>query len=91
MIAIADRSMIRWRLRELMSRYRISNRDLAEALGRHETSVSRLKSGDSMPRLNGKELSQLCDALTQVLKDNGERHVITHVDLFEYVPDDREA
>lgn len=54
--------MIKWRCRELMARYHISNRELATRLGRHETTIPRLKR-DKMPRLNGDELYALCKAL----------------------------
>ncbi|AGY57036.1 helix-turn-helix domain-containing protein [Gloeobacter kilaueensis] len=69
--------VIRWRLREVMARKRITGRDLASALDLHETSISRLRASDTMPRLDGEQLNALCQALD-----------CTPGDLLEYIPDD---
>lgn len=82
---ILDLHMHRWKLRELMSRHKIKNRDLAVLMGKHVTSISRLKSADLMPRMNGEEFDELCDCLTLALKDIGVDRVVTHSDLLEYV------
>lgn len=68
--------MIVWRLRELMARKKVTNRELAKDLGRHETSISRLKSGDRMPQIDGEMLEEICKALD-----------CTPNDLIEYIPD----
>jgi putative transcriptional regulator len=70
---------IKWRLRELMARHRVSNRDLAEVLQKHETTIARLK-GDDMPTLNGQTLNLICKTLN-----------CTPMDLIEYMPDDDAA
>ena len=75
------RWMIRWKLNELMARHRISNKDLAESLGRHETSVSRMRTSDEMPRFNGESLNALCDALTGLAEVT-----VNPSDLIEYIP-----
>lgn len=80
--------MHRWKLRELMSRHKIKNGDLADLMGKHVTSISRLKSPDFMPQMNGKEFDKLCDCLTIALKNIGVDHVVTHDDLLEYVKTD---
>jgi len=54
---------IRWRLNVLMAERRMTNKDLGERIGKHEGSISRLRSRDDMPRLDGKELEALCSAL----------------------------
>lgn len=83
---------LRWRLREVMSRYKISNKHLADELQRHEASISRLKNADSMPRMDGTELSNLCNALTNLLRNKGTDYRVTHMDLLEFIPDQqREA
>lgn len=46
-----------------MARQKITNRELAAALNSHETSVSRLKAHDKMPRIDGDTLEALCRAL----------------------------
>jgi len=91
LVPVNEMHMLRWRLREVMSRYKIKNSDLADATGRDASTVSRLKAPDRMPRLNGDDLSAICTALTKLIKEQGGHHVVTHIDLFEYVPDDDEV
>lgn len=81
-VAITVPQMIRWKLNELMARHRITNRSLGEQLGKHETSVSRMRTTDKMPRIDGDDLNELCKALTLLAKVN-----VTPFDLFEYSPD----
>ena len=72
---INEITMLRWKCREVMARYNISNRELAIRLGKHETSIPRLKK-DRMPSMSGDELNALCRALG-----------CTPMDLIEYIPD----
>ncbi|WP_370623452.1 helix-turn-helix domain-containing protein [cf. Phormidesmis sp. LEGE 11477] len=55
--------MIQWRLRQVMADRNITNRALAGQIGLHETSVSKLKQRDDMPRVDGGLLDRLCLAL----------------------------
>ena len=75
MISMLEMLMLRWRLREVMARKKMTNRELAQILGVHETSISRLKTSDTMPRIDGNTLERLCAALT-----------CTPEDLLEYQP-----
>lgn len=88
MVILAEKSMLRWRLREIMARGRITNRELAQRLHKHETSISRMKNSDTMPKMDGAELNSLCKALTELFRERGQGVVITHVDLIEHFPDD---
>lgn len=89
MVLLVEQSMLRWRLREIMARGRITNRELAQRLHRHETSISRMKNSDTMPKMDGDELNSLCNVLTQILRERGQQDiVITHVDLMQHSPDD---
>lgn len=72
--------VIRWKLREVMARNKVTNRHLAKALDMHEGSISRMKSADEMPRIDGKTLSKLCEELGCEL-----------LDLVEYVPDEEDS
>ena len=90
MVLLVEQSMLRWRLREIMARGRITNRELAQRLHRHETSISRMKNSDTMPKMDGDELNILCNVLTEMLKERGQEVVITHVDLIQHSPDDLE-
>ncbi|MGG6294468.1 helix-turn-helix domain-containing protein [Leptolyngbya sp. AN02str] len=72
---------VRWRLRELMARQRVTNKELAEQLGIHPNAVSRMKNQDTLPHIGGETLNALCKYLN-----------CTPNDLIEYMPDsDEEA
>ena len=60
---LAVLSMIQWRLRQVMADRNITNRALAGKVGLHETSVSKLKQRNDMPRIDGGLLDKLCVAL----------------------------
>ncbi len=79
--------MLRWRLREVMARAKITNRELALALNVHETSVSRMKTADTMPRIDGDTLDNLCNCLIRLYKDKGINQIIMPADLFEFIPE----
>ena len=79
--------MLRWRLREVMARAKITNRELALALNVHETSVSRMKTADTMPRIDGDTLNNLCNCLIRLYKDKGINQIIMPADLFEFIPE----
>ena len=79
--------MLRWRLREVMARAKITNRELALALNVHETSVSRMKTADTMPRIDGDTLDNLCNCLIRLYKDKGINQIVMPADLFEFIPE----
>ncbi len=83
--------MLRWKLREVMARVKMTNRELAQVLGVHETSVSRMKTADTMPRIDGDTLNHLCNSLNHIYRDRGVGVVISPADLFEYIPEETEA
>ncbi|NJK58823.1 MAG: helix-turn-helix transcriptional regulator [Pleurocapsa sp. SU_5_0] len=78
--------MLRWKLREVMARARITNRELAAALEVHETSVSRMKTSDTMPRIDGNTLDNLCNCLIRLYKEKGINEIVMPADLFEFIP-----
>ena len=61
--------VLKWRLRELMARRKITNRKLAEKLGMHETSIARMKAPDIMPKIDGNTLTKLCQILDCDISD----------------------
>ena len=79
--------MLRWKLREVMARAKITNRELALALNVHETSVSRMKTADTMPRIDGDTLDNLCNCLIKLYKEKGINQIVMPTDLFEFVPE----
>ncbi|MGK7908461.1 MAG: helix-turn-helix domain-containing protein [Synechococcus sp.] len=81
-ISQAKVSTIRWKLREVMARRRITNKALAEALGLHPTSVARAKAQDIMPELGGDSLAQYIGAINRLSSD--QYGVCTLEELIEY-------
>jgi putative transcriptional regulator len=79
--------MLRWKLREVMARAKITNRELAQALKVHETSVSRMKTADTMPRIDGDTLDNLCNCLIKLYEEKGINQIVMPTDLFEFIPD----
>jgi putative transcriptional regulator len=57
---------IRWKLAEVMARYRISGKALAEELNVRDATVSNLKNCDTIPRIDGERINQLCQALSKL-------------------------
>ena len=60
---------IQWRLRHMMADRRINNKQLAEHIGKHPSSVGHLKKYDTMPRLDEGLLESLCRALNCDISD----------------------
>lgn len=83
-MAVSLLIMHRWRLNELMARYRIGTNELAEELGYLPGSISKLKSRDDMPRIDGETLANLCDAMNRIIHARGITEVVTPGDLIEY-------
>ena len=71
--------LIRWKLRELMARKRVSIRKLAELTGMHRNSINHLRDFDVLPQVGAETLEKLCRALQ-----------CTPSDLIEYIPEPEE-
>ena len=74
MVYLAQRSVmskVNWLLKEVMERHRITNRELAIKLGKHETAISRLKLAKTLPAIGGEEVISISDALTELLQARG--------------------
>jgi putative transcriptional regulator len=61
-----NKTVIKWTLREWMARHKIKAKDLATELEMHQNSVTRLKSADELPRIDGDLLDRLCKALDKL-------------------------
>lgn len=77
--------MIRWRLNEVMARHRVLAKDLADFIGVSRNAMSALKKSESMPRVDGERLEQLCAGIKKLSKI-GEK--VTPYDLIEYIEDE---
>ncbi|MBN3948384.1 MAG: helix-turn-helix transcriptional regulator [Nostoc sp. NMS7] len=65
-----------------MARHKIKAIDLASELGMHPNSVTRMKNADTLPRMDGDSLDNLCKALDKL---SGTQVTVT--DLLERVYD----
>ena len=59
-------SIVRWKLREVMARRRITNKALAIELDVHPTSISRLRTQDVLPEIGGEVLGRLIDGINKL-------------------------
>ncbi len=59
-------SVVRWKLREVMARRRITNKALAIELDVHPTSISRLRTQDVLPEIGGEALGKLIDGINKL-------------------------
>jgi hypothetical protein len=67
-----------------MKRYRITNNELAEKLGRLPGSISRLRRSEQLPAVGGEEIDRLAIAMTEILRDRGIEHEIKSKDLISF-------
>jgi putative transcriptional regulator len=74
-----EKKLIRWRLREIMARHRVSIRKLAELTGMHRNSIGKLRNHDILPEIGGETMEKLCRALN-----------CTPYDLIEYIPEEND-
>lgn len=72
----------RWSLDAVMTRIGIKNTDLADRLGKHQNSVSRMRR--KMPRMDGDELAALLNALNDIYEERGLEVQIGIPDLLPY-------
>jgi putative transcriptional regulator len=77
MSTVLENRLIRWKLRELMARKKKTNQEVADVLQKHWTTISRWRTSDEMPKIDGAELDGLCKALDCQL-----------LDLIEQLPDE---
>ena len=82
-------SRVRWKLREVMARRKITNKALADELKVHPTSISRLKNQDMLPEIGGEVLGQLIDAIDQL---SAEKYgCCSLLELIELVPSNEQC
>lgn len=79
--------MIRWRLSEIMGRYHVRTKDLAEKLDVTASALSHLKNSRKMPRIDGDRLASLINGLNALLAERGESDRLTPNDLIEWTDD----
>lgn len=57
---------VSWKLRETMARRKVTNKALAEKLGSHPVSISRLKAQDTLPAIGGEEIERIRAAISEL-------------------------
>lgn len=71
---------LRWKLAEIMVRYRIKSKTLSEALNMSLTAVSNLRNATVLPKLGGERICQIAEVISEL---SGKK--ITPYDLMECV------
>lgn len=62
-------SKVSWKLRQVLADRKLTNKALADKLGIHPTSVSRLKSQDILPAIGGDEIEKIRVAIAQLSQE----------------------
>jgi putative transcriptional regulator len=63
-------SKVSWLLRQVMAHRRITNKALAERLGKHPTTIARLKAQDALPEIGGAAIEEIRAAITELSQEN---------------------
>lgn len=79
-----QQTLIKWKLKEVMARYDIKAIDLSKEMGVSSGSITTLRKGKTMPRMNGEVLNNLCLALNRL--SGGKK--IKLDELVEFVEDE---
>ena len=79
-------AQLRWKLRSVMAERKISNASLGGAVGKHETTTSRLRQRDTLPALGSDEIEAM---RLQINKLSGPGYPECKMsDLVEVIEDD---
>lgn len=62
-------SKISWLLRPTMARRKITNKALAKHLGKHPTTIARLKAQDILPEIGGDAIEQIRSAISELSQE----------------------
>ncbi|NET08270.1 MAG: helix-turn-helix domain-containing protein [Merismopedia sp. SIO2A8] len=76
--------MMKWKLAELMARHRVTGRDLAKKIGKHENSITRLKGETSMPKISGEDLETLLLGIEELAEESTKNRPLQLSDLLEW-------
>lgn len=62
-------SRVSWLLRQVMAHRKITNKALAERLGKHPTTIARLKAQDALPEIGSAAIEEIRVAITELSKE----------------------
>ena len=57
---------ISWKLRQVLADRKLTNKQLADELRAHPTSISRLKGRDTLPAIGNEEINRICQAIASL-------------------------
>ena len=60
---------VRWLLRETMARRKVTNKALAEKLGKHPVSIARLKAQDTLPEIGNATIEEIRAAIDDLSRE----------------------
>jgi putative transcriptional regulator len=78
-----SRTLIRWKLSEIMARHRVKGKDLANYIGISTNAMSALRNALVLPEIGGDRWEQICAGINELSKIG---ETITPFDLIEYIP-----
>ncbi len=82
----APMAFIRWKLRSIMAERKISNSALGKAVGKHETTISRLRQRDTLPAIGNDEIELMRTEINKLSPSTFSQCRLS--DLVEVVEDD---
>jgi putative transcriptional regulator len=85
MLSCTIKTLIRWKLNEVMARHRVKGKDLAEYLGVSANAISGLRKASIMPEIGGQRWEYICLGINKLSKIG---EIISPLDLIEYIPDE---
>lgn len=62
-------SKVSWLLRQAMAHRKVTNKALAERLGKHPTTIARLKAQDTLPEIGNAAIEEIRVAITELSKE----------------------
>lgn len=66
---VCNVARVAWKLRSVLADRKITNKALADKLGVHPTSVSRLKTQETLPAIGDKEIEKIRVAINELSQD----------------------
>jgi putative transcriptional regulator len=85
MLSSVIKTLIRWKLNEVMARHRVKGKDLAEYLGVSANAISGLRKAEIMPEIGGQRWEHICLGINKLSKIG---EIISPLDLIEYITDE---
>ncbi|NEP56833.1 MAG: helix-turn-helix domain-containing protein [Symploca sp. SIO2G7] len=79
-----NKTLIKWKLAELMAKHRVTGRELSKVIGRTESAITKLKGAKELPRLSGNDLEKLLLGIERLADEDTLTRPLTITDLVEW-------